>query len=511
MNLNHLRIAGPMVAALAMAAPAGTAARGGAERPNVVLFIVDDQSWLESSAYGGASVPTPQFDRLAREGVLFDHGYTSAPSCAPSRAAMLTGRNFWELEQGAFIQAWLPKKFPLLPDLLEGAGYHAGFTGKGWGPGVDGPDGRERNPAGQSWASERVKNPEKGINPVDYAANFAKFLDARPDGKPFYFWVGTTEPHHPHDPANHMKLGVPVSDIRVPGVLPDTPGVRTHRANYLYEVRHADMTLGAVMKILDDRGLASNTIVIATGDNGTPAPRAKADLYDWGVHVPFAVRWPARIAPGRRVADFVNFRDVAPTLLDAAGMAVPPGMSGRSFLDILAAPGSGQIDPSRTWMVTGLEWHGRTLAGRMIRDAQHLYVVNYDLPFGPLTNSPRRADSEFEASAGRSDVTSLLLDHGNLPAVRRFNELINGPRPREELYDCVADPFQLTNLAARAELKPVLERLRTTLETYQRKTGDPRITGDMAVFNATRAFVDERKRNDYKDARSKPEAARPTR
>src|SRR5687768_1369462 len=88
-----------------------------AKPPNVVVFITDDESWLERSAYGWANIPTPHFDRVAREGVLFAHGYTSAPSCAPSRASLLTGRNFWELEHGAFIQAWLPAKFPCLPDL----------------------------------------------------------------------------------------------------------------------------------------------------------------------------------------------------------------------------------------------------------------------------------------------------------------------------------------------------------------------------------------------------------
>jgi hypothetical protein len=116
-----------------------------------------------------------------------------------------------------------------------------------------------------------------------------------------------------------------------------------------------------------------------------------------------------------------------------------------------------------------------------------------------LTNAPRRPDADYAQSAERSDVASLLLDHASHSAVSRFNELINGPRPREELYDCVADPFQLTNLAARAELKPVLERLRATLEAYQRKTGDPRVTGDMEILNRTRAFVDKRKKADYKD------------
>ena len=100
------------------------AAEGKPARPNVLTFLTDDESWLERSAYGWSKIPTPNFDRVAKPGVLFTHGYTSAPSCAPSRAALLTGRNFWELEQRAFIQAWLPSKFPVLPDMLE-AGVHA--------------------------------------------------------------------------------------------------------------------------------------------------------------------------------------------------------------------------------------------------------------------------------------------------------------------------------------------------------------------------------------------------
>ena len=151
----------------------------------------------------------------------------SAPSCAPSRAALLTGRNFWELEQGAFIQAWLPTKFATLPDLLEPAGYHAGYTGKGWGPGVnDRRRRRTRSPAGKASTASSIKSPPDGIGPIDYAANFAKFLDARPAGKPFYFWAGLIEPHHPHGKDNHQKLGVGLDAIKLPGFIPDTPGVR---------------------------------------------------------------------------------------------------------------------------------------------------------------------------------------------------------------------------------------------------------------------------------------------
>ncbi|MCY2987355.1 MAG: sulfatase-like hydrolase/transferase [Planctomycetota bacterium] len=121
---------------------------------------------------------------------------------------------------------------------------------------------------------------------IDYAANFARFLDARPAGKPFYFWAGLLKPHHPHGADNYKKLGVSLDAIKVPGFLPDSPGVRRHRANYLYEVQHADETLGKLLNLLAERGELTNTLVIVTGDNGTPVPRAKANMYDWGVRVP---------------------------------------------------------------------------------------------------------------------------------------------------------------------------------------------------------------------------------
>ena len=171
-------------------------------------------------------MPTPAFDRVAKAGVLFTRAYCSAPSCAPARAALLTGRNFWELEQGAFIQAWLPAKFATLPERLEAAGYHAGYTGKGWGPGVKEPTGQRADPAGKAWNSVRIKSPPEGIANMDYAANFAQFLDAKPQDKPFYFWAGLLEPHHPHGPDGHLKIGVGLDAVKIPGFIPDTPGVR---------------------------------------------------------------------------------------------------------------------------------------------------------------------------------------------------------------------------------------------------------------------------------------------
>ena len=473
-------------------------------RPNIVIFMTDDESWLERSAYGWSKVPTPHFDRVARDGVLFTRGFTSAPSCAPSRAAALTGRNFWELEQGAFIQAWLPAKFKTVPDLMEAGGYHAGYSGKGWGPGVIPPEsGRTRNPAGDAFNSIKRPTRTEGINDIDYPANFARFLDERPRGKPFWFWVGSTEPHTPHGKDNYRKLaekhGITERETKVPDFLPDTPGVRRHRANMLYEVCHADEDLGRVLRVLEERGELANTLLIVTADNGTQVLRSKTNLYDWGVRVPLAMMWPARVKGGRRVDDFVNFADFAPTALQAAGLPVPSEMSGRSVLDVLLSGKSGRVDPARSWTAAGIEWHGEeepvSLAGRMIRDERYLYIVNYS--DGPRRVLPPREkwlpDSAYEKTSQTASEIDLLNKHPEHPAVKKYVALFASPRPREELYDSKTDPWQLNNLADSPAHAAAKAKLKAQLEAYQRQTNDPRITGEMALFEQAREFVMKRK------------------
>ncbi len=473
-------------------------------RPNILIVINDDQSWLECGAYGNSSVPTPQFDRVAKAGVLFTRAYCSAPSCAPARASLLTGRNFWELEQGAFIQAWLPAKFDTLPELLEAGGYHAGYTGKGWGPGVPEPTGKRSDPAGKQWNRARLKTPPPGLSNIDYAANFAQFLDARPAGTPFYFWAGLIEPHHPHDPDGHAKTGVGLEALKLPGFIPDTPGVRRARGNYLSEVRHADETLGKLLALLEARGELADTLVVVTADNGTPVPRAKANVYDWGVHVPLAVMWPVRAPAGRTVSDFTGFPDLAPTLLEAAGLPVPAGMSGRSVLKTLLGAAEGRVDPARDFTVNGIEWHGNLppvdIAARMIRDDRFALIVNYSAT--PRFEASARApqpDDRYAADAQKLDVMPLLAAHPDRPDLQRHIRLIKAPRPREELYDCVADPDHLNNLADRPEFAEVRQALRARLERYQRQTKDPRVTGEMALFEQTLKFVQGRKAAGYDD------------
>lgn len=487
---------------LLLASLATALAAAPVKRPNVVIFITDDESWLERSAYGWSKVPTPNFDRVAREGALFTRGYCSAPSCAPARAALLTGRNFWELEQGAFIQAWLPGKFPTLPDLMEAAGYRAGFTGKGWGPGVLPESGRKRNPAGTAYNTVRRRPREEGLSDIDYPANFAKFLDERKAGEPFWFWVGAQEPHAPWGKGNHAKLasefGISQAAVTVPGFLPDTPGVRIARANMLYEMCRVDRDLGRVLTLLEERGELANTLLIVTADNGTDILRAKTNLYDWGLHVPLAVMWPARMPAGRKVDDFVSFADLAPTILEATGQPIPKEMSGLSALDVFLSDKSGRIDPKRSWVAGGLEWHGEaattSLAGRMIRDERYQYIVNYGTtPREPRVAARERPDSAFAQSRQTEDERGLVAAHPLHPQVAELAVFFTAARPLEELYDLETDPWQTKNLAAAPAHAATKARLKSQLETYQRQTGDPRATGEMDLFERTRTYVLNRK------------------
>ena len=446
---------------IALAGRATHAAADKGDRPNIVVFITDDESWLERSAYGWSTLPTPAFDRVARQGVLFTHGYAGAPSCAPSRASLLTGRNFWELEQGAYIQAWVPGKFALLPNLLKDAGYHVGKTGKVWGPGIY-PDGAlQHEDYGEICDTVRVDKPEEKISPTDYADNFDQFVKQRPADKPFYFWVGVQEPHGPWAARNYIKLaehcGMQLADIPMPGFMRDTPAERRKRANMLYEIYYADLQLARIIKTLEDAGQLDNTLLIVTSDNGSSIPRSKASAYDWGVHVPLAIMWPRRAKPGRTVDDFVKFSDLTATMLEAANVKVPESMTGKSALSILTSDQSGLVDPSRDHVVTGIEWHGEfdpvNRAARMIRDQRYEYIINY----------------------------------GSMPE----------GRGREELYDLKKDRWQMHNRIDDAALAAVRDRLKKQLHEYQQKTHDPRVTGDMKIFNETRQFVQERKRAGY--------------
>ena len=326
------------------------------KRPNILLAISDDQSYPYAGVYGDKAVKTPAFDRIAKEGVLFTNAFCASPGCSPSRAALLTGRHTWQIEQAGTHASSFPKKYTVYPDILEDAGYHVGYTGKGWGPGNYKTSGRTRNPAGPEYQKRKMKSPP-GISNKDYAANFKDFIDAKPKEKPFYFWYGGHESHRSYGKGLGLKAGKNRADAHVPSFLPDTPEIRSDILDYCFEVEWFDQHLMRMIRLLEERGELENTLILVTGDNGMPFPRAKANCYEYGIHVPLAVRWPKKVPGGRSVKDLVGFVDFAPTFLEAAGLEVPETMTGRSVMNILQSEKSGRVDPTRTRAYSARERH----------------------------------------------------------------------------------------------------------------------------------------------------------
>lgn len=435
-------------------------------------------------AYGHRFVNTPNFDRVARDGVLFANAFTPNPKCAPSRACILTGRQTWQLERACNHFGVFPAKFPVYPSILESAGYHVGYTGKGWAPGDWKAGGFTRNPAGPEYNERFLEPPaETHISSRDYAANFRDFLDARQAGAPFCFWYGGHEPHRPYTVDEGLRAGKDPRSVAVPPYFPDDDVVRRDMLDYANEIDWFDRQLGFMLEELERRGELANTLVVVTSDNGMPFPRVKGQMYEDDFHLPMAMCWPARVPGARTVDDLVSFIDLAPTFLEAAGVTSPEPMTGRSFLDVLTARESGHVDPTRTQVFLGRERHDLGREGdvgypvRCIRSERYLYVWNLKPERWPAGN-PETGFTNTDSSPTKS---LILAQHEN--AEDTYFSLAFGKRPEEELYDITADRACMENLADAPEHRAVKERLRTNLEEYLRETKDPRIAGGGDAFD----------------------------
>ena len=465
-----------------------------ATRPNILFVISDDQSYPHASAYGTKWVKTPAFDRIAREGLLFMRAYTPNSKCAPSRACVLTGRNSWQLEEAANHTSNFPAKFRGFMEALGANGYTIGFTGKGWGPGNPGTiDGKPRQLTGPQFSQIKGQPLTPAMGQVDYAANFAAFLEKKPSGQPFCFWFGATEPHRRYQYGSGVKLGKKsLTDIdRVPAHWPDNDTVRNDMLDYALEIEYYDSHLGRVLEHLEKAGQLENTLIVVTSDNGMPFPRSKGTTYEVSNHMPLAIRWGAGIAkPGRKVDDYVSFVDFAPTFLEAAGVSEQASgmqpIAGRSLLPIFKdnAPVAGKVQPGRDYLIMGQERHdiGRPdEVGYPVRGIHRdgfLYLRNFEPGRWPMCD-PITGYLNTDGSP-----TKTLILAQNRQGVNHWRwELNFGRRPAEELYDLRADPDCLTNLAADSTHKERREAMQRQLFADLQKQQDPRMAGQGDIFD----------------------------
>jgi uncharacterized sulfatase len=476
-----------IVSALWVFASAAGLAKAGAgdvaaKRPNFLVVLTDDQSFSHTGFNGDPVVKTPGFDRIAREGMNFTNAFCSAPSCSPSRAALLTGHNFYELGPGSVLFSGFPGNFPTYQDILRKHGYFTGYTGKGFGPGFWSSDGRTTDPVGLNYNQITIDPaPPKEICNVDYFENFKAFLKDRKDGQPFSFWFGAREPHLPQQFARGAAGGKKLEDVVLPPYLVDTLGTRHSFLDYYDEIEWLDQHLVKMLDYLESTGQLENTVVIFTSDNGMGAPRAKGDLYDPGTRMPFALMWKDNVKGGRTVSDFVNLMDIAPTLIELAGLTPPKEMTARSLVPIIESDANGRIDPTRDFVVVGIERHDTSYPMRAIQTDDFLLIRN---DVDPKSN---RRDDFWDTPPPSPAKEAAIRENGISydPLMRLFANpeilpktlLAFGPRPQWELYDVRNDPWRMKNLAADPTQVNTLDALKKRMDDYLVRTGDPRALG----------------------------------
>jgi arylsulfatase A-like enzyme len=436
-----------------------------ASRPNILLILSDDHSVPHLGVLGDRAAATPNLDRFASEGMLFDKHFCVAPQCVPSRAGFVTGRSAVAARITRFSSP-LPADVPALPDLLREHGYYTGICRRSFH--LDGP-------AKGNGVTQQVleKHPElrtfhNRVDFLDFNSPREKtvpivnqFLDKVPTGKPFFLWVSFNEPHHPW---NRPAPSAPTdpAKIAVPGYLPDIPEVRRDLARYYDEVAAMDEEFGWVMDILDKRNLAKNTLVVFIGDNGYAFPHGKGSLYDPGLNTPLIVRWPDKVKRDGRSHELISGEDITPTLLEAAGVPAARGMSGRSFLKLLL----GDEFEGRKYVFAERGPHGQSTfrettpasgfdQSRCVRSDKFKLIYNCT-PHQVYRPVDSGSDRYWKAMAGLNNDGKLAPEF-----VRAY---FTTPRPILELYDLEHDPAELNNLAGKPDYANFERELKSALQ-----------------------------------------------
>jgi N-sulfoglucosamine sulfohydrolase len=453
---------------LSIAGPARPAAQGpvrGAIRPNIVWISNEDMS-PRLGAYGDEIARTPALDRLARESVRFTNAFTTAPVCAPSRAAIITG--MYQTTIGAHHMRTTEDRVPELPGpyLAVPPFYVKAFP--------------EYLRAAGYFTSNRAKTD------YQFGEPFTIWDDLGPDAhwrnrldkdQPFFSVFNFEVTHEsrifPSSPARRgKKLVTDQAALTVPPYYPDTPAVREELARMYDNIADMDSQVGGVLRQLEDDGLADNTIVFYWSDHGDGVPRAKRSLYASGLRVPLMIRWPkalgSTVEPGSVRDDLVSFIDLAPTVLALAGVEIPTHLHGRVLIGSKAAPAPQFVFAARDRM--DIEYDMM----RSARDARFLYIRNFapELPYAG--HIIYRNQSAIMQEWLRLHAEKTLTGPATL--------WMRTHRPAEELYDTNADPHQIHDLSAQPAYRATLERMRNAVTLWMAGVGDQGLANEAEMI-----------------------------
>jgi uncharacterized sulfatase len=426
-----------------------------ADRPHVVVFLADDLGWADCSPYGGKEVRTPNMARVAADGMTLTRAFVASPSCAPSRAALLTGLD--PMRNGAMLNHSRPradvKKWPAhFHDLgyevvaIGKVAHYAQVTGYGF-----------------DHASHFNYHQDDCVEAA------VKWLAARKAGKPLCLLVGTNWPHVPWPKESVLDP----DKIALPPALVDTKETRQARTRYLAAVANADRDLGLVYDAAR-KHLGADALFLFTSDHGSQFPFGKWNAYDAGVRTPLLAAWPGRIKPGTTSDAMVSWTDLLPTCLEAAGGKSPDGLSGTSFLGALRGEKAAHRD--RVFVTHSGDGDMNRYPLRAVRTRDRKYVRNLD----PAAEHHTHVDLGKAGADGRdyfdSWVAKAKTDPAAAAVVRRYHT-----RPAEELYDLTTDPHELKNLAGDPAHADTLKALRADLDAWMKAQGDEGLKTERAL------------------------------
>lgn len=428
-----------LIILLIAALPASLVVAAADDRPNFIFFITDDVSPNDLGCYGNKAIQTPNLDRIAREGLVFDNAYLTISSCSPSRCSIVTGR--YPHNTGApELHTSLPADQTIFPAVLSKSGYYTVLSGKNHMGDVK--RGFDKISGGKGPGKE---------------GDWVEILQNRPKDKPFFFWFASSDAHRGWT-INDQAPSYDPAKVIVPPFLYDGPLTRKDLTGYYHEVSRTDYFAGELVKELKRQGIADRTYLVYCADNGRPFPRCKTRLYDSGIKTPLIVWCPGRIKPGR-TDSLASSIDFSATFLELAGLSKPASVQGVSLAPILRNPKASVRD----YAFAEHNWHVFQNHERMVRHGRWMYIRN---AWPERQNLCVESDPTFLAG----EELWAMHKAGKLNAKQK--DVFLKPRSAEELYDVEADPQQLQNLADYSEHADTLKQLRSVLDRWADQTGD---------------------------------------
>lgn len=434
---------------------------GADKRPNVLLILSDDHSVPDLGCYGNRDLKTPNLDRLASQGALFRNAYCSAPQSTPSRAAFLTGRNPVAVDMLRFTNP-LPIEFITFPEILRRAGYNVGVLGRSYhldGAGNNCPEANMCKELGLITFPKRFNYVAHG-DEYNLIPKTEEFFKQVPKGTPFCLWANY---HNPHRPYIEKEFEPDPNKIIIPYFLPDTKEIREDLAGYYGAINCLDYHIGNYLDFLEKRGYLDNTIIVFVGDNGAAHLRGKGSLYRLGLHVPLIVHFPPKVKAGILSDNLVSGIDVAPTILELAGVKKNPEMEGKSFVSILNGSSNKEYN-DYVYAVRGTHGSGYPNGSDAFDLSRTIFNKEYKLIYNPMWQLPYCPVDGIDIAYW----PPLVNCHKKGELDPRFSKtvLFTKSRPMFELFDLKKDPYEFDNVFNKPEYKEIAYDLKMKLQRW---------------------------------------------